>query len=155
MERVRMLCPGNYGFPTLRYFAQSQLIRHLDELSPTVMGDLLIRSNRLERRYKSARDGHEKLCRRLLGRKTRTSEALHEMQYKSCKIAEIVHVLSKKANLITDRDLHYVRSELTTLNDLQLGQIVLKQYLDICEVFCDVCITIELTFLVERKECQS
>ena len=129
-----MLMPGNYGFPTLRYFAQSQLIRHMEELTPSLLPALLARSGRLERRYKQIRDGHDKLCRRLFARKNRTLEAIHEQEYKACKIAEIVRVLSGGPGEISERDLHYARSELITLNDLQLGQTVLQQYLDILEV---------------------
>ena len=129
-----MLLPGNYGFPTLRHFAVSQLVRHLDQISPSLISDLMVRSSRLERRYKAVAEGHKKLVRRLIGRKNRAQQALHEMRYVACKISEIVHVLTQDATVISNRDLHYARSELTTLNDLQLGQTVIQQYLDICEV---------------------
>jgi len=135
MEAVRNLMLFNDEMPTLRTAAAQRVLRILDDASPNLCTTLMVRNSQVERELLDLQVNHEKLIDRLRRRKNRAFEAMHQLTYISLKLRQIAEKLDEgRVSGVNEQVLHYARSELTTLSELDHARVVLQQYIDLTEV---------------------
>ena len=144
-----MILIGNDEFPSLKFFAQKQVLRNLDEILPCSKTSMLVENTSLQSRIVRLERNAEKFSLRLRRRRSRIRESLHEIMYVSHKMIEI-------ADAIQDERLHYAESELRTLSDLNSCETTLRSLLSLIEVsFCYSCSLQYHDYLVFRICCKN
>ena len=131
MERSRVLWLGNEEVPTLGTFAARQLLRQTPTLqSSEWRSDVLAQNIRLRLKMSRIIKDQDKVKAMAFRRKYRIRDAVNELQYTSRKILEIAEVLDPAlSNESLDRRLHYARTELLALQDLDYSINLFQSFL--------------------------
>ena len=137
MDQLRSIFLGNEPFPTLETFAAQRVIQIIEGSAPNLCTDLAVRNMQLKNDLHAQERAYEKLVTRMKRRESRAFGAIHELGYITRKLHEIVAKLHGDTNgVVSTQVLHFARSELTTLSELQYASTVLQQYIDLTQVCC-------------------
>ena len=130
-----MIYLGNESLPSLKTFAAQRVVQLIEESSPNLCSDLAIRNTRLKNELLMQNQAHEKLINRIKRRESRALGAIHELKYISRKLHEIITKLHGDSDgVVSPQALHFARSELTTLSELQYAKTILQQFVDLSQV---------------------
>ena len=131
MSRTRTLWLGNEEVPTLGTFAARQLLRQKPFLqSADWRSDVLAQNVRLRLRLSRVLKDQDKAKAMAFRRKYRLRDAVNELQYTSRKILEIADVLDPElSDESLERRLHYARTELLALHDLEYSIGLFQSFL--------------------------
>ena len=122
MNNGGMIWLGNAEeVPTLGTFAARQLVRQFPQVQTSDWrSELLAQNVRLRLRLSRAHKDQDRVKALAFRRKCRIRDAINELQYTSRKILEIADILAPDLpDESLNRRLHYARSELITLHDLE------------------------------------
>ena len=133
MECVRLLCLENDDeLPSLKSFAARRILRYLDQAAPCWGTDLMVQNFRLHSEIAQTQKDFGKFTNRLVRHKRRARDAINELQYTSRKIIEISDVLDPDLPIESlPRRLHYARTELLALQNLEFSIGIIQRYADL------------------------
>ena len=132
MNRKRKMWLGNEEIPTLGTFAARQLVRQFPNVHTTSWrSDLLAQNVRLRLKLSRTVKDQDRVKALAMRRKHRIRDAVNEMQYTSRKILEIADVLAPDLpDESLSRRLHYARTELIALHDVEFSIRLLQSFLE-------------------------
>ena len=146
MNCMLFLC--NEDVPTLGTFAARQLVRQFRCLdTASWRSEVLAQNIRFRLKLSRAIKDQDKVKAFAFRRKCRIRDAVNELQYTSRKIIEISDILSPDLPVESlDRRLHYARTELGLLQDLDYSIRLFQSFLDNVRFRCYICYNLKEKF---------